>query len=251
MSSYCSCVNTIFIYTLAFLADGIFLFTSWIQWQPAFFFFNADYFATLKVHKQTWNRHWSSHVTVLIFGYTPTNNISISCRMAQGLQPKLLKRQQSLSCIITSLKKGSNPENHSLTFSVHFVSSWGLFIHHHCSSHKLSLTKATLSNLSVFLHHMNTQGNFQHIFSAEFLWSKTPSSGFALWHKSWETIHIQNWNLSWGIIKDKEGTVWMLYKKHIIEFMVLPKLWIISFLDCALKFQQRTKNSFSPFNLMD
>lgn len=43
----------------------------------------------------------------------------------------------------------------------------------------------------------------------------------------------------------------MLYKKGIIEFMVLPKLWIISPLDSTLKFQQLTKNSFSPFNLMD
>lgn len=45
-----------------------------------------------------------------------------------------------------------------------------------------------------------------------------------------------------------------LYKgftKSTIEFTVLPELWIISLHSCTLKFQQCTKNSFSPFNLMD
>lgn len=89
----------------------------------------------------------------------------------------------------------------------------------------------------------------QQICTTELLWSKTSSNAFVLWCKSWETICIQTQNFLCGNIKDRGYC--MLYKKHIIEFTVLPKLWIISLLDSALKFQQCTKNSFSLFSLMD
>lgn len=105
-------------------------------------------------HTQNWR--WRSQAEVLFYGYTPSNNIPISSRMAQGLHTWTA----AVLVLYHLIKQGFSPETHSLFVSVCFVSSWGLLTHRPCSSHKQSLTKAALSSLSMFLHQMSTQGNW-------------------------------------------------------------------------------------------